>query len=355
MKAKPKGTKIDQLKAERQMTDRERLWRERVAHVEQDNRKLRTLLADRQDFARECAAATVSADPLPVPRLRVSRVRPTVYPALKLSDWHIGECVNAREVEGFNRFNWAIAQERIWAIVGSFLSYLEHHRQIYNIPQVTILGEGDYVSGDIHQELLVTNEFPLPVQTAKAGLLLGEVIRKIAGSVPRVHVSLVAADNHGRLQKKPQAKQKSSNNMSYIVNEFARAMNERTRNVTFQVAEGAKQVVTIGGYKFLSEHGDAVRGWAGHPYYGFSRLIGKEATRRMNTDKGFHYWSIGHWHVPGFIEGRTVVNGSLSATSEFDHLNGRHADPAQVAFLVGRHGLFNLIAFQGLEKDVIAS
>ena len=52
--------------------------------------------------------------------------------------------------------------------------------------------------------------------------------------------------------------------------------------------------------------------------------------------------------VASFIEGMTIVNGSLSGTSEFDHSCGRHASPCQVAYLMhGKHGLFNLVPFHG--------
>jgi hypothetical protein len=87
------------------------------------------------------------------------------------------------------------------------------------------------------------------------------------------------------------------------------------------------------------------------PHYGFARLVGKEAVRRMNTDLGFHYLSIGHFHEPNFISNRILVNGSLSGTSEFDHVCGRHAAPSQLAYMMhSEHGIFNLTPFRGNAK-----
>jgi len=66
----------------------------------------------------------------------------------------------------------------------------------------------------------------------------------------------------------------------------------------------------------------------------------------MGTDKSFRYIGIAHWHVPAFLEGAVIVNGSLSGTTEFDHSQGRHADPTQVAFMVHpNHGMFNYTPF----------
>ena len=135
--------------------------------------------------------------------------------------------------------------------------------------------------------------------------------------------------------------------MSYVVHEIACGVIARQKHIKTEIAKGAKLLVDVKDYKFLIEHGDAIRGQLGIPYYGFARNKGKEAVRRMNTEKGFHYQSIGHFHVPAIIDGDMYVNGSLSGTSEFDHICSRHAEPSQVAFLVGSHGVFNWVPFHG--------
>jgi hypothetical protein len=136
--------------------------------------------------------------------------------------------------------------------------------------------------------------------------------------------------------------------MSFVVHAIAEKATSQCNNVRWNIAKGMKLLVEINGFKFLCEHGDTIRGQMGIPYYGFARLVGKEATRRMGTNKNFDFLNIGHFHVPAFIEGRTLVNASLSGTSEFDHSCGRHAAPGQIAFFVNRkHGIFNLTPFKG--------
>jgi hypothetical protein len=136
--------------------------------------------------------------------------------------------------------------------------------------------------------------------------------------------------------------------MNYLVYEISNTYVRQLSNLNLVRAEGAKLVANVNGFKFLLEHGDGVKGQLGIPYYGFGRVFGKEAVRRMNTDKGFHYWCIGHFHCPAIIENKMFVNGSLSGTSEFDHINGRHALPSQTAFLVHpKYGYFNFTSFYG--------
>jgi len=315
--------------------------------LEKANKDLRLKVGAQKELASELGAAVRAADPFP----RYSYAKPQVskspvVPAIMLSDWHVGEVIQKDEMEGFNEFNYQIAEDRIFGIVASFLNWVEVQRKIYNISTVSVLGLGDWVSGNIHAELLATNEFPLPVQTAKAGLLLGEVLVRLSAHFDAVNVDEVGADNHGRLQPKPQAKQKSTNSMSFLVHTIANQYSAKQGNIHVTEAAGIKMVTEIAKHSFLMEHGDTVKAYMGIPYYGMNRERGREAMKRMGTDKAFNYMALGHWHVPGFVEGSVIVNGSLSGTSEFDHSVGRHSEPCQVAFMVHpKHGVFNWTPF----------
>lgn len=259
-----------------------------------------------------------------------------------ISDLHIGEIVRPEETESFGGYNWKIAQQRMFWIAEKLLGYVALHRLAYKINELHLFLKGDYVSGDIHRELSVTNEFPVPVQTANAGLLLGEFVTRLAPHFEKIVLVEVGADNHGRLTAKPQAKQKAANSFSYLVHAVCNAYLRNHGNLEIVQAEGMKYLHDCKGQSFLIEHGDTVRGWAGVPYYGMERVRAREAVRRMQSEVGFDYWSIGHFHCPAVISGNILVNGSLSGTSEFDHSQGRHAAPSQVCYLVHpRWGVFN--------------
>lgn len=315
--------------------------------LETANKDLRLKVGAQKELASELSDAVRAADPFP----RYTYAKPQVskspvVPAIMLSDWHIGEVIQKDEMEGFNEFNYQIAEDRIFGIVDSFLNWVEVQRKIYNIKTVSVLALGDWVSGNIHAELLATNEFPLPVQTAKAGLLFGEVLVRLSTHFDAVNVDEVGADNHGRLQPKPQAKQKATNSMSFLVHTLANEYSAKQGNIHTREAAGIKMVTEIAEHNFLMEHGDTVKAYMGIPYYGMNRERGREAMKRMGTEKAFNYMALGHWHVPGFVEESVIVNGSLSGTTEFDHSVGRHARPAQVAFMVHpKHGVFNWTPF----------
>lgn len=328
---------------------------ELIVHLRTQNKQLEReitrllgVVGNQKDMAQMVANAVMAYPQAPrVPWKKPAKPSSPVTAVLKLSDWHIGEFINPKETEGFGRYDWETARGRVSFLVDSFLAWVLTQRTGYQIDHCAVFCEGDYVSGDIHEELLVTNEFPLPVQTANAGLLLGEVGVRLSPHFESVTFYEVGADNHGRLQKKPQFKQKTQNSMSYLVHVITNAALAKHNNVNIVVSDGIKYLAKVAGKKFLIEHGDTTKAWMGIPYYGLERTRAREATRRMQTELGFDYQSIGHWHVPGWVSGNILMNGSLSGTTEFDHGCGRHSSPSQVAFLVHpKHGVFNFIPFR---------
>jgi hypothetical protein len=270
---------------------------------------------------------------------------------INISDWHIGEIIRPAETGGFGAFNFSIAKKRADKYVENILAWTELHRRAYNIQDAHIFGIGDYVSGNIHQELLVSNEFPLPVQIAKAGALIAQTVRALAPHFRKVVFHGVGADNHGRLQPKPQAKQKASNNASFLVHSLIESHLNKHTNFSLVHYEDMAPVIEIAGHNFLVTHGDIVKSWMGVPWYGWERWMAREAVRRMGR-KEYHYANGAHFHTPGFLH-RLMLNGALNGTSEFDHSCGRNSVPAQITYLVHqRWGVFDFVAWKfEVEKE----
>lgn len=311
-------------------------------------RQLRDLLkkeAKTQEYIAQVVQAVQAEDPIPAREwVKPDKPHTPMTAVFHLTDWHVGERIRAAETEGFGKFDWETCQDRVMnQLVPGYLRWLNTQRHGYVIDELCLLLTGDFISGDIHDELRRTNEFPIPVQTAKAGHLLGAVARELAAECSKLTIVEVGADNHSRLVQKPQAKQKVDNSMGYLVYEILNAHLDKLTNVEVVRSEGMKLLFTLNGYKFLAEHGDSVKSWMGIPWYGIEREKAREAQRRMFESRGFHYLVMGHWHVPWF--GSNIVGGSLTGTSEYDHSCGRYAPPSQTAWIVGKHGAFNFVPF----------
>lgn len=299
------------------------------------------------EYVAEVKTAVQALDPLPAVAVVTSKKSKTPMTAVfHYTDWHVGEVIRAAETEGWGNTDWEIAQDRILGqLLPKQAAWLETQRSGYHINNIHLIETGDFISGDIHDELRRTNEFPIPVQTARAGHLLAAVAQFWYSRCETLYVTQVGADNHSRLVQKPQAKQKTSNSMSYLVYEIANQELIKHSNVQVTRAEGMKLLFPVNGIPFLGEHGDTVKSWMGIPFYGIEREKAREATRRMFDNRGFKFLIMGHWHVPWFASG-LIVGGCLGGTSEYDHSCGRLSPPCQTGFLVGKRGPFGFVPFE---------
>lgn len=164
----------------------------------------------------------------------------------------------------------------------------------------------------------------------------------LAQNFTSIEVHFIGADNHGRLTKKPQAKQEGLNSMNYLVGVLAKAYLEKVSNVNFNIYPMHERVVQVGARNYLISHGHGMRAWMGIPWYSAERKVGKEATARMQlimdqklkmTDIGFHKFIFGHFHTP-INTTMYSCGGSVQGTDAYDHVAGRYAAPSQAAWLV---------------------
>lgn len=344
------------------VSDRETYLRREVERLQQRLKQAQEGSGYIQELFDQLTANVAAIEPLPPQPFNSGNAADAEMAAvLKLSDWHIGAVTKGSETQGFGEFNWELAQERVAYIGQKFLGWIETHRRSFNIPKLYIFSEGDMISGDIHYELQVTNEFPAPVQAVKAGNLLASLVGTLAPHFAEIHLIEVNIDNHSRLTKKLQFAQGAENSWQYVVHGIANARLAQHGNINIVEAPGIRELVDVNGVKFLTEHGHVTKAWMGIPFYGIERQRGKEASKRMaamleaerrqsfvefQQQLGFDYMSIGHWHVPGIVSGNILINGCLPGTTEYDHASGRHAPPAQVSFLVHpRYKLFDWTAW----------
>jgi hypothetical protein len=264
------------------------------------------------------------------------------HPAfLMLSDWQIGEVIDDAQAGGWGAYDLAVARRRVLALAEKLLDWVEVQRSGYRIDGLEVPFLGDLVSGDIHDELRITNEFPTPVAACEAGKLAADLLAVIAPHFNIVRAHFIGADNHGRLTKKPQYKQGALNNWNVVVCEVMRARLREHKNIilNFEVANPA--VVEIEGSDILMAHGHDIKAWMGIPWYGMERYRGRNAIRYAMKGKSIRLGLCGHYHTPAEIPG-WMMNGCLTGTTELDHAKGRFSCPSQKSFLWNRtHGAFN--------------
>jgi hypothetical protein len=266
--------------------------------------------------------------------VKASAVSPVVQVA-HVTDWHIGETTNPEHVEEFGSASYDLATQRVGNFGHKLLEKVDITRKGYTVDECHVLGTADWVSGDIHEELVRTNEFPAPVAAVKAGFLLSAFIARLAPHYTKVTANLITAGNHDRLTRKPQSSDGGLNSWGYVTCEIAKAQLANLPNVEVKVHTALSAIVKVANTKYLITHGDGIIGTWGIPFYGIERRKQREATARMNMDPSVHFDKIviGHFHE-ALNHQHWLIGGNLSGTTANDHKQGRHAKPHQTGWFV---------------------
>jgi len=287
---------------------------------------------------------------------RVGDVSDTpVIPVGHITDSHMGMVQEADEIEHFNEFNPDICDRRNLGFINGFVDWVSLHRGVYNIRECNLIFTGDLISGDIHDELRVTNAFPVPEQIVRAAQVHTKQIALLTPYFEKVTVDFLTEDNHSRLTKKPQAKEAGLNSYGYLIARLMEAYLSKHTNLVFNIHAMHEKVITIGTRNYLITHGHGIRAWMGIPWYGIERRTAREATARQSIimadverakEIGFNKILHGHFHVP-FDTPLYSCGGSVSGTDAYDHQCGRHAEPSQCGWMLHpKWGEFNRTNFQ---------
>src|ERR1700687_5245152 len=87
----------------------------------------------------------------------------TGVPIICLNDWHWGELVDPDQVGGCNKFNRAIAKQRVRVLFETVNDLCFNHMTNPTYPGAVVTVLGDMITGGIHDELRETNDGPVQV------------------------------------------------------------------------------------------------------------------------------------------------------------------------------------------------
>ena len=300
---------------------------EKATNQEREIDKKITELLEAQDFERrflETVGEIVSGfnlKPLAhTPKPKKSDTRTVESAVLLLSDLHAGEVVDKDEMGGVGEFNWSILESRLSFVFETTRKYLLENMSNHHFDTLHIQMLGDMVSGQIHEELLKTEQFTVFEYVVGLANLLAQAILYLAPHFPNIKVTGVVG-NHGRLTKKPAFKQAAIRNFDYLTYIMCRNfVLERTDNVEFVLPKSFFAETDIEGWNCLAYHGDGIRSYLGLPFYGLTRAVNEWQDIMVAQGKMFSYMFLGHFHRPATLSNinvETFLNGSLIGANEF--------------------------------------
>jgi hypothetical protein len=241
----------------------------------------------------------------------------TGVPTLMLSDLHWAEVIDPDQIGGVNSYDLATAHKRLHTVIESTIALLFTHLSNPEYPGVVLALGGDMVSGDIHDELVESNEIPLiPAMLDLLGALTW-AISHLADHFGAVFVPCVTG-NHGRNTQKIRAKGRHHTSFDWLLYTLLEKAFIDDPRVTFMIPDGPDAYYRVYNHKYLLTHGDQFRGGDG--------VIGalgpiirgdhKKRSRNAQIDMSYDTMMIGHWHQLIQMQ-RLIVNGSLCGYNEY--------------------------------------
>ena len=245
-----------------------------------------------------------------------------------LSDCHFDEVVNPAEIDGRNAYDRRIAEMRLERYFTQVVRLARDYLAGVSYDGVVLFLGGDLISGDIHEELVQTNEAQTLDTVLHWSARIAAGIELLADEFGKVHVPAVVG-NHGRRSRKPKAKGRARDNYDWMIAQLVARHFHRDPRVTFQIPDGTDCLVEVHDTTFLLTHGDQVSGGGGIGgiWPPIMRMVAKKRTRAR-----FDAVVMGHWHQ--LIMAPTagvIVNGALKGEDEYATVMNFTPEPAQQA------------------------
>jgi len=253
------------------------------------------------------------------------------------SDVHMGEVIDSEEILGINAYNPDICRARMRRYFEAVCTVGTRWASDTECEGVLLAMAGDLVSGDIHDELRLTNALTAHEQVSAVVGVYAAGVKMLLEAYPRVHVIGVPG-NHGRTTHKPTAKLYSR--LSYdtlAVSMLAEHFRAEPR-VTFQYGRSKDQITPVFGRTIFTTHGDKIgtrggMGFAG-PMLPIVRGTKKISEQQASIGRRPDLIQHGHYHTSG-APGGVLANGSVPGYAEFaDDIRAVVEPPQQWAYLL---------------------
>jgi hypothetical protein len=254
-----------------------------------------------------------------------------------LSDIHMGEVISAEEIQGINEFNPEICKQRLEKYFKAACEVGERWSSDTDCDGVLLALAGDLTSGDIHEELRMTNALTSHEQVQAVVETVAPGIKLLKEQFGRVHV-VVVPGNHGRTTIKPTAKLYARLSYDTLIGSILQREFAEDDRITFQFSAAKDQLTPIYGRTILTTHGDKIgtrggMGFAG-PMLPIVRGSKKIEAQQSGIGRRPDLIQFGHYHTTG-NPGLVLANGSVPGYSEYaDDLRAVVEPPQQWLYLL---------------------
>jgi len=252
------------------------------------------------------------------------------------SDWHRGEVVRAEEVGGLNSFNSEIHDARVKRLVDRTIDLAFNHmgraKTVY--PGCVIMLGGDFINGDIHEELVENADRTTQQNINELTDVLAAALETMATKFGKIFCPCVVG-NHGRATRKPRMKGRVYTSHEWNIYCNLERYFRKSKNISFLIPGETDAYFRVYGHRYLLTHGDSLGVRGGDGIIGAAGPILRGAMKvgrsEAQVGKDIDTIVMGHWHQPLWLPG-VIVNNALKGYDEFARLALRapYSRPSQL-------------------------
>lgn len=265
--------------------------------------------------------------PMGIP-LKRNPTRHEAVPFLLLSDWHSDEYVDAGAMNGLNHYDQTVMEQRVTTLFQCAGEITEIYRHNSDIKSMVIAALGDFASCWLHDELVETNTLtPTEALLKVLDALTGGIDYLLDIGVVEDVLFVGTVGNHGRITKKPQAKNRVKKNYEWILYSLlARHYAAKgEKRIKFQLPQGYFNWISVFDRNIRCHHGDGIQYHGG---VGGIHIPLRKAIAQWNKAKHADIDLLGHWHQLERAKDY-VVNGSLIGYNEYAEIIKADPEKAQ--------------------------
>jgi hypothetical protein len=251
------------------------------------------------------------------------------------SDLHYGETISKDETNGLNQYDKNIARKRLFRLYDTTVDLAFNHMGKANTkyPGIIVCLGGDMIGGDIHEELLATNDRTPQQAVNDLTDLLATGIEHMATKFGRIYVPAVVG-NHGRTSKRPRMKGRVFTNYDWSIYCNLARYFKKEKHIQIDVPNTPDAHFTSYGIRYMLTHGDSLGVKGGDGIIGaigpIMRGSIKVGNQQSQIGADFDMLIMCHWHQTLWLP-NVIVNNALKGSDEYAmiQLRAPYSRPSQ--------------------------
>lgn len=249
-----------------------------------------------------------------------------------LSDVHAEKRIKKELTSGVNEYDLDIAKARVSRYFINVVKMLEKEQADTDVNNLILGFLGDFVDGDIHEELLETSLLEPMHAVLFAYDMLSAGIQYILDNTKVKIIIQCKSGNHARTTMKTRASTEAGHSTETLLYNHLRIHFRNEERVQLIIEPGIHSYIEVFGYtiRFMhGHHGVKYNNGIGGISVGLNRII-----PRWNTVRHAHLSVMGHWHSLQDT-GNAIVNGSVIGYDPYAlSIGAPMGYPEQVYFFV---------------------